>query len=875
MRQIFCCSITLLLLTISNIVAAPESQTYSRIESALSSTAINNPAICIATHNVGNIVLSVGNFGSFGGASAGNSSITNCFTGEAIGFACEYPKGSERNYLYAGAFWIGGIVNRDTLVSVGADGGVGGNELFPDRAPNGNMVYRSITDPTKPWYEGAISEQDYIATYYDTCIRDCPGLAMDQIDHRSHRPLHVEVTQRTYAWSYPYADDFVLFDYTIRNIGVRSLKKVYVGIHIDSDVYGSLNDICGFRRTTPSQYWPDNKCQYEDTVDIAWVADAAGWAVGEWGQYISIMNVTGTRIVRSPDPDMNVSFNWWSGSYFDPKLDFGPQRKSKYRDFGTGSSGLPAGDRNKYWVLSNNEFDYDQIYAARNDQPPDFDWTTPHPNFAGDVADGYDTYYLLSFGPFNLESGQSLPLSFAYVGGMNFHKDTANFRVLPDNPDKYYSNLDFSNLTSNATWADWAYDNPGWDTDSDGYAGKYHICQTGDSTFVRIDSTLNSDSTAVISIDTIWLYETEDTIWYKGDGVPDFRAASPPPRPDIRTIMATGKIVIQFNGWRSETARDFFTHKVDFEGYRVYLSRDDRWSSYSLLDTYDRENYDKFVWDTAYGNYNNFVLKDDPFTMEQLKCKYAPMGCADSVWNPLDYSRGHPFEMIGYTDSLFYFTRHDFNRSLPGVNTNIRKLHPDAPFPKSLNKDSCLSTDTTDLGYFKHFEYEFTIDNLLPTVPYYISVTTFDFGAQNIGMPPMESPRTEIPIITYAMASTDSVEANNMKVGIYPNPYRIDGGYAELGYEGTGSGERDRPPDRNRRIHFYNLPAQCSIKIFSLDGDLVREIDHNFSAINPLSNHDTWDLITRNTQLAVSGLYYWTVESRDGKVQMGKLVLIM
>ena len=32
------------------------------------------------------------------------------------------------------------------------------------------------------------------------------------------------------------------------------------------------------------------------------------------------------------------------------------------------------------------------------------------------------------------------------------------------------------------------------------------------------------------------------------------------------------------------------------------------------------------------------------------------------------------------------------------------------------------------------------------------------------------------------------------------------------------------------------------------------------------------DLITRNTQLAVSGLYYWTVEGDDGSVQIGKLL---
>ena len=206
----------------------------------------------------------------------------------------------------------------------------------------------------------------------------------------------------------------------------------------------------------------------------------------------------------------------------------------------------------------------------------------------------------------------------------------------------------------------------------------------------------------------------------------DFRR--PAATTDIRLIMATGKIVIQFNGWRSETARDFFTHKVDFEGYRVYMARDDRWSSYSLLDTYDRENYDKFVWDTASGDYGAFMLKDDPFTMAQLQCKYAPMLCADSNWNPVVYTRTHPYKMTNYPDSIFYFTAHDYNRSQVGVNTGIKKPYPASPFPKSLNKDSCLAADTTEEVYFRHFEYEYNIDNLLPTVPYYISVTTSTLG---------------------------------------------------------------------------------------------------------------------------------------------------
>ncbi|UCC45259.1 MAG: hypothetical protein JSU65_04900, partial [Candidatus Zixiibacteriota bacterium] len=80
---------------------------------------------------------------------------------------------------------------------------------------------------------------------------------------------------------------------------------------------------------------------------------------------------------------------------------------------------------------------------------------------------------------------------------------------------------------------------------------------------------------------------------------------------------------------------------------------------------------------------------------------------------------------------------------------------------------------------------------------------------------------------------------------------------------------------RVRRIHFGGLPPRCTIRIYTLDGDLVREIDHDFDPGDPLASHDSWDMITRNTQLAVSGLYYWTVEADGFKTQIGKLVIIL
>lgn len=838
------------------------------------------PATCITQHDIGDMVLGVSNNATFGDYD--NNGGPDCFTGAQIR-ACEYPKGSNSRYLYAGAFWIGAVLGRDTLVSTGADGwSVTAHEFNPDVAPIGNMVFRSITDPSKPQYDGALSEQDLIAVYYDTCVRDCLGLDNNRIDPRPHRPLFLEVSQRSFAWSYSYAKDFVLFDYAIKNMGVSRLKKVYMGIYVDADVYplsignqGAQDDVCGFRRSLPAWYSSSSLCQYEDTINIAWIADNDGDLSTMGG---GVPNVTGTRIVRTPSDSLEVSFNWWVGNTT-PTLDFGPQGRRTYRDLSTGGIGTPEGDRNKYYFLRNKEFDYDQMFTAVI-QATDTDWMYPPQGQAPIIAQSLDTRYLLSFGPFDIEPGQVLPVSFAYVGGKNFHSVTNNLSNLPYNPQAYVENLNFDNFGYNSTWSSWIYDTPGYDSDSDGYAGSYHVCVSG--AIIRIDTIIKTDPPEII-IDT--LFTVEDTTWYQGDGVPDFKGASPPPSPSswstgsppvpaLRVYPTIGKILIRFNGLLSETTPDAFSRQLDFEGYRIYYARDDRSSSYTLLDSYDREDYNKFVWDSSRGG-GDFVLKDIPYTLDSLRCAYAPGGCDDLTFDPLVYTRSNPFTVPGFSDSVIYFAPQDYNRSVFGVSTGIRKLFPDQLYPASLNKDSCLASDTTSEGFFKYFEYEYTIDNLLPTVKYYVNVTSFDFGSPSSGLPSLESERSFHPAITYALESQDSVQVKDLKVQVYPNPYRLDGGYAEGGYEGTTVEERRQVPDRNRRIHFYNLPPTCTIRIFTLDGDLVREINHDLPASDPLSNHDTWDLITRNTQLAVSGLYYWTVEAADGNVQVGKLVVIM
>ena len=166
-----------------------------------------------------------------------------------------------------------------------------------------------------------------------------------------------------------------------------------------------------------------------------------------------------------------------------------------------------------------------------------------------------------------------------------------------------------------------------------------------------------------------------------------------------------------------------------------------------------------------------------------------------------------------------------------------------------------------------------TIDDLLPTVPYWVSVTAFDYGSPKSGLASLETAVSAGAREAYANSTWDEVDRHDLPVYVYPNPYILEADYRDHGFEGRMNIER--PPDRTRVINFANLPPRCTIRIFTLDGDLVRELRHDADPTSPLATHGEWDLITRNTQLVVSGIYYWAVEDDRGSVQMGKLVIIM
>ncbi|MGQ9464082.1 MAG: hypothetical protein ACUVQ4_00020 [bacterium] len=113
---------------------------------------------------------------------------------------------------------------------------------------------------------------------------------------------------------------------------------------------------------------------------------------------------------------------------------------------------------------------------------------------------------------------------------------------------------------------------------------------------------------------------------------------------------------------------------------------------------------------------------------------------------------------------------------------------------------------------------------------------------------------------TPAKLLTDSILTLNVKV--VPNPYIIHNEWQQSSLI--------------RRLRFINLPSECTIRIFTLNGELIKTIVHKAtigSVTGDAGGDEWWDLLTENRQIVASGVYIFHIDSKVGE-QVGKFVVI-
>lgn len=271
--------------------------------------------------NVGNIGLTITNFGTYG----------HGFSLWPEQPSCEYPLGSGIEHIFDGGLWVGGFTSNDStgsnrqgpFVTTGAidvstvSTRSGGFEFT--NSAGSLMLERSSLSDSRYFDPKAVSHQDFVCDYTDTNKTLLNGEVI--VDHN---PLGLTVHQESYAWNFPFADFFVIINYTLKNVTNKYIDSVYAGIWTDAVVRNT--------KVTPpggASFYNKGGDGYSDSMRIAYEFDATG-DIGFTDSYVgfqflgstpsldSAVNVGGTIL-----PSVNY-VSWQFRNTDDPNF-FSPQ----------------------------------------------------------------------------------------------------------------------------------------------------------------------------------------------------------------------------------------------------------------------------------------------------------------------------------------------------------------------------------------------------------------------------------------------------------------------------------------------------------------------------------------------------------------------
>jgi hypothetical protein len=173
--------------------------------------------------------------------------------------------------------------------------------------------------------------------------------------------------------------------------------------------------------------------------------------------------------------------------------------------------------------------------------------------------------------------------------------------------------------------------------------------------------------------------------------------------------------------------------------------------------------------------------------------------------------------------------------------------------------------------------YDQWINNPPKGHEYYVAVSAWDRGIPKVDLQSLESGRdANMKIFFPGTLARDNMD----DVHVVPNPYI---GQSKF----DGRRQNDEKGDKSRRLWFVNLPEKCTIKIFTLAGDLVDTIEHDGAAAEDIisvskaaqhgvkaSGMASWDLLSRNNQIIAPGVYLFSVIDEDDNKKVGKFVII-
>lgn len=257
------------------------------------------------THNVSNIVTTIDNFGYIGG---------RYIFDEPSG---EWPRNSGHDYIAEVMYWMGGITPEgDTLLANTSQDfqaitmPVSGSDEYRMYLSTDTTRYYDydVTDtvgvgngsPAYGWriWNPATEAWDYNSRYSSLSSDFAPGGPTSIQDSycrfndaaQGSSLMGLEISHHAMQWNYCYNEDFFYVGLLITNTSDVDYSEFAFGIYIDIDVGGFDGQGENGRL--------EDLVEYDTDLDLAWIYDNVGYDPG-WGPYART-GYMGTRLLKTP-----------------------------------------------------------------------------------------------------------------------------------------------------------------------------------------------------------------------------------------------------------------------------------------------------------------------------------------------------------------------------------------------------------------------------------------------------------------------------------------------------------------------------------------------------------------------------------------------
>jgi hypothetical protein len=842
-------------------------------------------------HNKGNVATTVQNWGQIGGQSH--------LPGKPSG---EWPKGSGHHYLAEIKYWMGAVKpNGDTVVANTADDFmplptiIKGEESYRIHLSTDTTSYNyNPTDTTglgigKPAYGWRVWDGDSEEWVYNQVWTLSSGMveagpiSLQESHYRfcdanSGVPvLDLEVTQTIYQWNYSYNEDYLFVVLEIKNVSENDYSEFAFGLYCDFDVGGRVPGTFENGRL-------GDLVAFDSCINLAWTYDEDGYDPG-WGALVKC-GVMGTKYIETPDNIGMTAF-----------------RTGRWED-------LPDNDKGKYEFINSQQFD--------QSLPPT------------------DQYYVQCTRGINLTSGKTVRVVFALVAGYD-EKDLKNnasmAQVVYDNhfigpeppqPAKLVATPGYQKVK--LTWdnsSESSVDPLSGEVDFKGYK----VYRSTDMGQTWGDLVRNPDGSIGPDYVPIAIFQKENPnhilphtfidndlingieYWYsvvsfdQGDAsvpIEPLQTAYGRPGEDINCAFAyprtdpagyyPASATVKHNYYGTEEESDGAVVPVVFDqgaltghDYKVVFTEDPFATYWHVI---DQAIGDTVLKDQARqsGDTQSYPVMDGIQVIvtngEKIPRSYSQTGfaSAEEATLHMGYFYGTTGETFGWPlgGDIHFRSTYEIRFTLEGSQaySMFDGTPVDVPFEVwNTTENVQVLAEIYDIdgnGVWTPQNKEY-ID--IVNVPYdgeppelvwpYYHVWFFRFDTADtsysvgdvfrIEGAPLNSSNDEF---VFNAGGIDAQLARDelSEIRVVPNPY-----IAHALWENT---------EGIRKIQFTHLPDECNIRIYTLAGDLVKVIEHN----NGTGTED-WDLLNKNQQGIVPGVYFYHVESKYGE-KLGKFAVI-